>query len=171
MNRHWPVVGIGTLLIFLASMRFITPEETTTTSTETSEATAAASTSPTTTQAPTSNAATSSADKSEASSSAEVERWAKTVVGLRAEDPWTAAVTSDIVPSYYATITSVSLAHGSNLTITAQLDRSADEDVAEAIAAFYRNALSIGQAPEWASKVSYVIVEDGAGTHLLQKRV
>lgn len=167
MNRHWPVVGIGTLLVFLASMGFITPEDTTAPPAETPEATTTASPNATTAGA----SATPSAAEPETSNNASVEEWAKSVVGLHAEDPWAAAVTSDMVPPYYAAITGVGLAHGGNLTITAQLDRSGDQEIAESIAAFYRNALSIGQTPEWASTVNYVIIEDGTGTHVVQKRV
>lgn len=48
--------------------------------------------------------------------------------------------------------------------------RKADESTAEEIGKLYANAIRL-TPPDWADGVSYVIVEDGTGTHIHQTRV
>lgn len=99
-----------------------------------------------------------------------VEGWAKGAIGGGADDPWSQIAAKDYAPAWAYAVNRVYYGKGGNVVFNVQLDRKADKPTAEEIGKLYANAIRL-TPPDWADGVSYVIVEDGTGTHIHQTRV
>lgn len=100
----------------------------------------------------------------------QVEEWVKGVLGGSADDPWSQIAAKDSSPAWTYAVNRVYYGKGGNVVFNMQLDRKADESTAEEIGKLYANAIRL-TPPDWADGVSFVIVEDGTGTHIHQTRV
>lgn len=96
--------------------------------------------------------------------------WAKSVLGGNPGQTWAEIAAHDGVPDWAYAIQDVYYGHGNNVVFTMQIDRRQDKDVAEQVCKLYANSLRLGNEP-WAEKVSYIIVENGAGEHVKQQRI
>lgn len=69
-----------------------------------------------------------------------------------------------------AAITDVSIGHGNNVVITMQIDRKTEKEQAKQAMNLYANSLK-SFPKDWSEHISYVIVEDGAGTYISQRSI
>lgn len=100
----------------------------------------------------------------------QVEEWAKGVIGGGADDSWSQIAAKDTAPAWAYAVNRVYYGKGGSVVFNMQIDRRADRSTAEEIGKLYANAIRL-TPPDWADGVSYVIVEDGTGTHIHQTRV
>lgn len=101
---------------------------------------------------------------------AEVEAWAKSMIGYGEDYSWSDIGSEEYGPSWAYAVNRVYYGHGGNLVFEMQLDRDLDKPTAEKVAKLYANALRLEDA-SWARTASYVIVENGVGEHITQERV
>lgn len=100
----------------------------------------------------------------------DINPWAKSVVGLSPDANYLDALSTDSAPTWVAAITDVSIGHGNNVVITMQVDRKTEKEQAKQAMNLYANSLK-SFPKDWSEHVSYVIVEDGTGTHISQRRI
>lgn len=94
---------------------------------------------------------------------AEAEAWVREQYGLSADESWMNAGGN---ASY---ITGVRM-DGKNLYVTMQIDRATEEDKAESVTKLLTNSASM-HPNDFTEQMSWVIVEDGAGTVVKQESV
>lgn len=100
----------------------------------------------------------------------DINPWAKSVVGLSPDANYLDALNTDSAPTWVAAITDVSIGHGNNVVITMQVDRKTEKEQAKQAMNLYANSLK-SFPKDWSEHVSYVIVEDGTGTYISQRRI
>lgn len=100
----------------------------------------------------------------------QVEEWAKGVLGGGADDSWSQIAAKEYSPAWAYAVNRVYYGKGGNVVFNMQLNRDTDKPTAEEIGKLYANAIRL-TPPDWASGVSYVVVEDGTGTHIHQTHV
>lgn len=113
---------------------------------------------------------TQSAPAEPAITDKQVEDWAKSVVGGKPADSWNELATAGKAPSWAYAVNRVYYGKGGNIVFNVQLDRKADKSIAEQIGKLYANSLKV-DTPKWAESVSWIVVEDGTGTHIDQTHV
>ncbi|MGV0395410.1 hypothetical protein ACUY3K_04820 [Corynebacterium uberis] len=98
--------------------------------------------------------------------------WYKTQMGLSDDASWMSMLDRGPEVSKYASIQSITIGHGSNVVVEAQLDRKTEEDVAKSMAETMAGLLrNVREKPEWSKDASFVIIEDGTNTHMAQVRI
>lgn len=100
----------------------------------------------------------------------DINPWAKSVVGLSPDANYLDALSTDSAPAWVAAITDVSIGHGNNVVITMQVDRKTEKEQAKQAMNLYANSLK-SFPQDWSEHISYVIVEDGAGTYISQRSI
>ncbi|MER0069437.1 hypothetical protein ABRP69_11280 [Corynebacterium sp. KPL3806] len=110
------------------------------------------------------------AETTPAQENPDINPWAKSVVGLSPDANYLDALSTDSAPTWVAAITDVSIGHGNNVVITMQVDRKTEKEQAKQAMNLYANSLK-SFPKDWSEHISYVIVEDGAGTYISQRSI
>lgn len=115
-------------------------------------------------------ATTQSQEAEPAVTDEQIEEWAKGVIGGGADDSWSQIAAKDYAPAWAYAVNRVYYGKGGNVVFNMQLDRKADKPTAEEIGKLYANAIRL-TPPDWATGVSFVVIENGVGEHIHQTHV